>query len=500
MLSPAELLLVAEELRAACAGARLQKIGQPDDDRVVLRLYRDGEERSILLVAGRPYPRAHLATLPLKNPRTPPPFCEALRAELLPGRLVDVAAAPGDRVLVLTFDVKTAADVERRALHAELFGARPNLVLTDGRGVILAALRASTDGPRPTAPGLAYVAPTPPEDPPATRTPWASFGDDFRPEGLEGGALSRALEAWFAPREAAARLAAAKEELADELGRLRRKTRKLLEKQREDVRAADDAPRLRAEGEVLKAHLGSVPAGAKEATLEDWSSGVARPVRLVLDPSLSARANAEARFEEAKRLERGRDAATIRLGATEERLAALDAADLRLAAAEDKESVDALTAELRKAGLVPPPAPPPEATAPGARKTEAARKCYRTFLSADGLEILVGRTADDNDELSFRVANGDDFWLHVRDYPGSHVVVRARDELPQETLLDAATLAVKYSRAEFAGSRDVSWTRRKWIHKTRGAPAGQVTLSQHKTVRLRCDPDRLKRILDRAKP
>jgi predicted ribosome quality control (RQC) complex YloA/Tae2 family protein len=117
------------------------------------------------------------------------------------------------------------------------------------------------------------------------------------------------------------------------------------------------------------------------------------------------------------------------------------------------------------------------------------------FTSADGLEILVGRTASDNDELTFRVANGDDFWFHVRDYPGSHVVVRSRPELPQETLLDAATLAVHFSRAEFAGKRDVSWTRRKWLQKRRGAPSGEVMLSQHKTLHLRCDPDRLKRLL-----
>ena len=115
---------------------------------------------------------------------------------------------------------------------------------------------------------------------------------------------------------------------------------------------------------------------------------------------------------------------------------------------------------------------------------------------------LEGRDRDDGRQNRARqrrahvqVANGNDFWFHVRDYPGSHVVIRARDQLPEETLLDAATLAVHFSRGKAGGKRDVSWTRRKFVAKARGAPAGQVLLSTHKTIHLRVEPDRLARLL-----
>jgi predicted ribosome quality control (RQC) complex YloA/Tae2 family protein len=497
-LTASELVLVADEIRALAAGARVQKIGQPDDDRLVVRLFQKDEERALLIVTGPPYPRAHFVAEPPPNPRTPPPFCEVLRAALMPGRLFDAATLPGDRVLVLAFDVLAEGIVVRRTLYAELFGRRPNLVLVDEHGKILAALDERAEGERPAERGAPYRRPPePPRSALVTKTPWAEFGPEFRPAGLGEGGLSRALEAWFTPRETAELLALARRELAQELAKGRKKLEKLAENVAADRRALERIPGLRAEGELLKANLAAVKRGAKTVELEDWSSGAAVRVRVALDPSKSALENAQARFAEARRLERSAETSEARAGAALEKLAAYDAAATEIERADDREAVRALREEFLRRGLLAPPPPPPRA--PAATNEPAERKCYRVFTSADGLEILVGRTADDNDELTFRVANGDDFWFHVRDYPGSHVVVRSRPELPPETLLDAATLAVHFSRAEFAGKRDVSWTRRKRVQKARHAPAGQVLLSEHKTLHLRCDPERLQRLLGKGR-
>src|SRR4029453_7613520 len=88
----------------------------------------------------------------------------------------------------------------------------------------------------------------------------------------------------------------------------------------------------------------------------------------------------------------------------------------------------------------PPPAPktPPKKSA----KTEKLSG-VRRYLSTDGYEILVGRGARDNDNLTFRVAQPNDLWMHTGDYPGSHVVVRnpTRKEIPHRTLIEAAQLA-----------------------------------------------------------
>ena len=111
----------------------------------------------------------------------------------------------------------------------------------------------------------------------------------------------------------------------------------------------------------------------------------------------------------------------------------------------------------------------------------------RRFDSPDGMEILVGRTASDNDVLTFKIAAQKDFWMHVAGESGSHVVVRNPDglkALPRETLRYAAALAARYSKAKNAGKVAVHVARVKDVSKPRGLPAGKVTLSRYKSVKV----------------
>jgi predicted ribosome quality control (RQC) complex YloA/Tae2 family protein len=115
----------------------------------------------------------------------------------------------------------------------------------------------------------------------------------------------------------------------------------------------------------------------------------------------------------------------------------------------------------------------------------AGKRVARRFVSPDGYVVLVGRTASDNDLLTFKIASPNDFWLHVAAESGSHVVVRnprAVASLPRETLRFAAGLAARYSRARQGGKVAVHVTRRSEVRKPRGLPPGKVTISHFKTV------------------
>lgn len=109
----------------------------------------------------------------------------------------------------------------------------------------------------------------------------------------------------------------------------------------------------------------------------------------------------------------------------------------------------------------------------------------RRFVSADGMVVLVGRTAADNDVLSIKLASPRDFWLHIASGPGSHVVVRNPDNLsrmPRETQQLAAALAVRHSKGKDGGKAAVHVTRCSEVRKPRGFPAGKVTLGRFTTV------------------
>jgi len=126
---------------------------------------------------------------------------------------------------------------------------------------------------------------------------------------------------------------------------------------------------------------------------------------------------------------------------------------------------------------------PPSARARGS-KTEKKIPGTRSYLSSDGFEILVGRTARDNDYLTFKVAKPNDLWLHTGDYSGSHVVVRnaTRKDVPHRTLIEAAQLAAQFSRARKDPKVDVHYTQRKFVSKPKGAVPGLVRMMRFKNI------------------
>lgn len=114
-------------------------------------------------------------------------------------------------------------------------------------------------------------------------------------------------------------------------------------------------------------------------------------------------------------------------------------------------------------------------------------------VKRDGFEILVGRSARENDRLSTREARPDDLWLHVAGHAGSHVVIRAADgktgEVPREVVEHAAWLAIWHSKARGAGGKvPVHLCRARDVSKRRGAPAGQVVLRDYETLKIYAKP------------
>lgn len=111
------------------------------------------------------------------------------------------------------------------------------------------------------------------------------------------------------------------------------------------------------------------------------------------------------------------------------------------------------------------------------------------IVERDGFEIVVGRSARENDRLSTREARPDDLWLHAAGYAGSHVVIRAvggpTGEVPRDVVELAAQLAIHHSKARDAGGKvPVHVCRARHVSKRRGAPAGQVTIRDHDTLKV----------------
>lgn len=128
--------------------------------------------------------------------------------------------------------------------------------------------------------------------------------------------------------------------------------------------------------------------------------------------------------------------------------------------------------------------PPAKRLAP---KDEGKRLPYKSYRSSGGIEILVGRGARSNDELTYEIAKADEVWLHARDVTGAHVVMRWTQEGPPPTkdLHEAAALAAWHSRARGSVVVPVDWTRRRHVRRAKGGPPGRALVERVKTVMAR---------------
>jgi predicted ribosome quality control (RQC) complex YloA/Tae2 family protein len=139
----------------------------------------------------------------------------------------------------------------------------------------------------------------------------------------------------------------------------------------------------------------------------------------------------------------------------------------------------------------------PVAAPPARKRAPPVHRPYRVFQDAGGRPIWVGRAGEDNAALTFQVARPHHLWMHARGVPGAHVVIPLDrgEEVGQERLLDAAHLALHFSRVAGEPRGEVAWTRARLVKRVKGGSPGQVTYTGEKVLSVRLEPARLERLL-----
>ena len=443
-------------------GCHVQQIHQPTHETLVFELRgRRGGFRMLLSLANR-NARLHRLTAAPANPENPPRFVSFLRAHVRGGRIVQAAQVRGQRIVKLVVD----RGDEECALWIRLWPTAANVIATNREGRILETFYRRPK--RGEIAGGAYDAEAQFRDA-APAPPFAIR--DLAGEGDFNGRIEshyRLLE----EKEAADRL---RQSLLAELqsrenGILVQKAR--LEKQLETLK---DPRRLRQLGDIIMANLHQAAPKSGRLEAEDFPAG-GGVVVIELDPRLSGPQNAARYYERAAAARRGVE----RIG---EELAALGGGLAQVA--EQREIVENAGSleDLR------------------ALRREAPRRRRETALPglhfrSQSHRIMVGRTAADNDELLRVYVAGNDYWFHSRDWPGAYVFVKALKgkSVPLEVMLDAANLAVFYSKGRTAGSGDVYYTQVKFLRRAKGGKTGLVIPTREKNLFVRLDPGRVDRV------
>jgi predicted ribosome quality control (RQC) complex YloA/Tae2 family protein len=475
-LTAVELERVVAELQALL-GARVDAVRVHAERALTLELHGRTERALLLLCAEPELTRLHAVTTRPPQPDMPFAWQAPLRQALEGSRLEALTLQPDDRVVTLRFE-RAGGPV---LLQAELTGRHGNLLLVDAGGLVrFMASRAAAPGRR-LAPGQPWTPPTP--SPAGERRP------PFEPVAGAPFPWSLAVERRYAAVEAERALAEARRRLREPLRASLARSRRALEKLAEEAARVPAAEADRRAGDLLKANLHAVGRGAREVTLTEWTSDGPVEVRVALDPALTPRQNMERCYKRFKRIAESATRVSARADEVRARQAAVEALLARLDAAP-LASLPTIEREARRLAAGPRPVPRPR------RERDQPLPPYRTFRSLAGLALLVGRGAAENDELTRRVARGNDLWLHARGQAGAHVVIRvAGKPADQESLLDAATLAAHFSDARGEPQVEVACTQAKYVKKGRGVAPGAVTYSQERMLHLRIEPARVARLL-----
>jgi predicted ribosome quality control (RQC) complex YloA/Tae2 family protein len=497
---------VLEELRPALVGRFWGKVFQLSAATIAVD-FRTGDGRYLLLSADPARPRLHLVARTVRELEraalTPTPFALVLRKTLGGGTLRKLTQDDGERVVRFDFSVPAATGEEHgAALVAQLTGRTSNLFLLDEHGRVVSTLRpARGEG---QAEGEIYSPPpkqvAPPPSQAGAQTAREPEGGaqsrratpELRREGFSS--LSEALDQHYrrldAERAFDARAAAASARLRQQISGLR----KLRDNLARDLAGHGDADEHKRAGDLLLANIGTAVRSGGTVRLTDFYAEDTPTVEIEVDENRTLQDEAARRFARYTKAKRAAREISQRLEKIEPELAALDErrAELeRVVAARDEAALEGFDGggQDGKSGAGGKAGTGRTKTAPRAKasRRDSAEKgrALRRYRSSDGYEIVVGRGARENDELTFRVARSYDTWMHAADYPGSHVVVRARgrdEPVPHRTLVEAARLAAHFSRAGKDAKVAVNYTQRKFVSKPRGAAPGLVYLSSFRTL------------------
>lgn len=462
-------------------GCRIQKITQPSTREVVLQLRRPGETLHLLLALQAGQERLHLVEKRPPSLPAPPLFCMVLRKHLLNGILVATELVPEHRIVQLTI----LRGSTRWQLYAELIPRHGNCVLCEN-GLIsqslssLAPLRTIRRGdswePPPLPPNHVSREEAPPE-------PSAPF-DEERQTFWEYAETHREVSGRYAVRTAKDRLQTMKRlALRSRRARLK-KLQRLLTNLERDRERCEEALSLEQDAELLKGNLHLIKRGDEAIEVVDYFDPEMNKRILTLDPAMSPQDNLAKLFKRIKRARKGLASIAPRVDSTEEIVLQLME---EVETIESIQELDALMAYL----------PETEQESARQKRKQQGSVPYREYRSSNGHRIWVGRNSKANDEMTFHLAKGNDIWLHTRGLPGSHILIPLvkGQSPPHETLLDAAILAMHFSKAREETFAEIMHTQAKYVRKIKGTPPGQVQVIRDHNMTIRRDPERLERLL-----
>lgn len=255
--------------------------------------------------------------------------------------------------------------------------------------------------------------------------------------------------------------------LKSELERNQLKRKRLLE----DLKATERSDELQKYGELLTTYLFQLEKGMKVAHVVDYYDEDGAMIDIPLDPLKTPNENAQRYYKKYNKLKVAKVEVQKQIELNETEISYLETLVAQLDVAAPRDIVE-IREELTEGGYI---------RQKRQKKKQTAKVALEGYTSSTGVEFYVGKNNTQNDHLTFKFARRDEVWLHVKDIPGSHVIIRST-EPDETTLLEAATIAAYFSKARASSGVPVDYTKARYVKKPSGAKPGFVIYTDQQTV------------------
>ncbi|MDY6011776.1 NFACT family protein [Clostridium sp.] len=247
------------------------------------------------------------------------------------------------------------------------------------------------------------------------------------------------------------------------------KKEKILENTLEDCKSKED---FKVKGDLLTSFIYSFKKGDKSITLQNFYDENLPDVEIKLNPNKSPSENVQIYYKKYNKLKKAEEEAYIQLEKNEDELKYLNSVLTNILNADSYDEIEEIKNELMETGYL-------KFKKSSQKKKNKSKPLH--FISSDGIDIYVGKNNLQNDYLSLKFANKNYMWMHTKDIPGSHVIICSND-VPDNTLEEAAILAAFYSKAKTSSKVPVDYTLVKNLKKPNGAKPGMVIYHTNYTM------------------
>ncbi|MEY8393748.1 NFACT RNA binding domain-containing protein [Lachnospiraceae bacterium 45-P1] len=277
--------------------------------------------------------------------------------------------------------------------------------------------------------------------------------------------ISQLLERYYAEKNTLSRIHQKSTDLRKIVTTALERTSRKLDLQKKQLKDTEKREKFRIYGELLNTYAYGLSGGEKSFQCLNYYDN--SEITIPLDPTLTARENAQKFFDKYNKQKRTFEAVTEQLAQTEAELLHLESIATSLDIARLEDDLVQIKEELVEYGYI-------KRHYTGGKKPKIISKPYH-YLSSDGFHIYVGKNNYQNEELTFKLAGGGDWWFHAKGIPGSHVIVKADGrELTDRTFEEAGALAAYYSKGRENDKVEIDYVQRKTLKKVPGAAPGFV--------------------------